>query len=140
MHFEELFIKTHQEYDYDQLCEEIESLQRDDDESIDDFNLRILKNYYRFNYYDRPLKEYFDKTRISIILKFLTELEIQCSINELKNCKLEPHEFFGAFDSFSSEKHFVLSDIDVPCNNENIDNAPSNFKSPLLAFKANDTT
>ena len=38
VHFQELFIKSHQEYDYGQLCEEIEPLYRDEDEFIDDFN------------------------------------------------------------------------------------------------------
>ena len=43
------FMTVHQDYDYYQLLDEIESLQRDEDESIDDFNSRIMHNYYIFH-------------------------------------------------------------------------------------------
>ena len=45
----ELFITMHQNYNYVQLCDEIESLQRDKDESIVYFDSRIIRDYYRFH-------------------------------------------------------------------------------------------
>lgn len=56
LHFHELFIKSHQDYDYDKLCEEIESLQRDEDGFIYAFNLSIMWNYYIFHDDDQPLE------------------------------------------------------------------------------------
>lgn len=49
VHFMKLFISAHQNYECDQLCDEIESLQRDEDKSIDDFDSKILKIYYKFH-------------------------------------------------------------------------------------------
>ena len=43
VHFLELFISTHYNYHYDKLCDEIESLQGDEDESIDDFDSRLCE-------------------------------------------------------------------------------------------------
>lgn len=57
-HFMELFLLAHQNYDYDELCDYIEYLHRDEDESIANFNLRIIQNYYIFYDDDRPSKEY----------------------------------------------------------------------------------
>ena len=42
--FMRFFVFTHQNYDYDQLCEEIESIQREEDESIADFYLRVIQH------------------------------------------------------------------------------------------------
>ena len=52
----ELFTTIHHNYDYHQLCDEIKSLWRDEDESIPDFNSRSMWNYYRFHDDDKPLK------------------------------------------------------------------------------------
>lgn len=41
-YFMKLFMTMHQDYDYDQSCDEIESLQREQDDSIDDFNSKIM--------------------------------------------------------------------------------------------------
>lgn len=67
------------------------------------------------------------------------ELEAQWFINDLKNCKLEPHEFFVAYDAFPLVEYVVLPNIDFLCSNENIGNSPSNVKSPLFSFRVDDT-
>lgn len=99
-----------------------------------------MQNYYRFHDNDQPLKEDFDKTRLSVIMYFLTKLETQWFINELKNCRLEPHELFGASNAFPSMKDVVLPYNDFPCSDENIYNDPCNVKSPFLCFRDDDTT
>ena len=45
----EVFAFSLQNYNYDKLCDEIKSIWREKDESIDDFNSRILEVYYRFH-------------------------------------------------------------------------------------------
>lgn len=88
MHFLDLFISTHHNYNYDQLCDEIESLHIDEDESIVNFNSRIMKNYYRFHDDDRPLQFFFDKTMLSLIQKSHTKFDRQWFFNELEDYKL----------------------------------------------------
>jgi superfamily I DNA and RNA helicase len=75
----DLFTSAHQNYDYNQLCDEIESIHRDEDESIDDFYSRIVQNYYIFHDDDQASKEYFDKTTLSLIRITLQNLKSECS-------------------------------------------------------------
>lgn len=77
VHFQTSFISAHQNYDYDQLCDAIESLERDEYESIDHFNSSILRNYYRFLDDDRPSIKYFDKMRLSLIQSSLLDFEFK---------------------------------------------------------------
>ena len=79
----ELFTTTHQNYHYNQLFAEIETLPRDKNESIADFDSRIMQNYYRFDDDDQPSKEYFDKTRKSLIHNSLMKVEKLMLLNEL---------------------------------------------------------
>ena len=56
------------------------------------------------------------------------EFELKYFFNELdsnkKYCKLEPHEYFGAPNSFPLDKDIVLLDTNFPCSIENIHNVP----------------
>lgn len=52
--FMELFVFAHQSYNYEKLCDEIESLWREKDESIVDFNSRIPHVHYRPHDDDQP--------------------------------------------------------------------------------------
>lgn len=69
-----LFLFTHHNYDYDQLCEEIESIQREN-ESIVDFYLRLIQHSYRFHDEDRLSEEVYTMFRISLICKYFSEVE-----------------------------------------------------------------
>lgn len=55
----EMFLISHYSYDYDQSCNEIESIQKEKDESMGDFILKISQIYYKFYDVDRSLEEYF---------------------------------------------------------------------------------
>ena len=70
-----LFVFVHQNYDYDQLCEEIESIQRDEDESIADFDLRLIQHSCIFHDDDRTSKKDYTLFRFSLIFKCYFEDE-----------------------------------------------------------------
>ena len=50
--FRELFLHARQDYEYEELCDGIKYIQREEYESIANFNSRIIQNYYRFHNYD----------------------------------------------------------------------------------------
>ena len=58
-HVMEMFLFAHQSYNYDELCNEIESLWKERNESLDDFHSRLLQIYYIFHDEHRPSKKYF---------------------------------------------------------------------------------
>jgi xylose isomerase len=55
----ELFLIYNQNYDYDQLCDEIGLVQKQKKESVDEIISRITQIYYRFHDDDRPSQEDF---------------------------------------------------------------------------------
>ena len=40
---------SHQNYDYNELCDEIQSIRKEKEESMDEFISKMEKIYYRFN-------------------------------------------------------------------------------------------
>ena len=132
----------HQNYDYEQLCDEIESFQRDEDESIVDFDLRNIQNYYIFHCDDWPLKQDFDPLRLSLIHNSLSKFEKERFFGELDSNKFEPHIFFGELIVIPYTKDVFLPNIDSPNNNEIIHEAPHpktmvSSNSPLLTHVGN---
>lgn len=91
----ESFLHAHQNYDYEELCDEIESLQREQDESIANFNSSIIQNYYIFHDDDLPSKEGFDPLMLSLILNSLSKVEKQIFFDEFDSNKFQPDIFFG---------------------------------------------
>lgn len=67
-HFMGVFLFAHQNYDYNELCDEIQLSRRKEEESKDDFILRMAQMYYRFHDADRPSREVFLDLCISILL------------------------------------------------------------------------
>jgi len=51
--FMEVFIIAHENYDYEQLCTEVEGICRNINESMYDFLQRVMQIYYRFPKNDR---------------------------------------------------------------------------------------
>jgi hypothetical protein len=44
----EVFIIAHVNYDYEELCSEVEGIYRDINEPLDDFYERVMQIYFRF--------------------------------------------------------------------------------------------
>lgn len=65
----DLFISAHKNYNYENLYIEIEYLQKQEEESLTNFNFKIIQNYYRFHDDDWPLEKYFLQLRLSLIHK-----------------------------------------------------------------------
>jgi len=103
-----------------------------------------MRNYYRFHNDNRPSKDGFDKTWVSLIQNSLTEFELEYLFNELDSnqdkCRFEPYELFGASNSFPLVEGVVLPDIYFPCSNENFHNVQPSANPPLLSYGANDST
>ena len=50
----------------------------------------LIQGLCKFHDYDQPSKEYFDKTKLSLIWNSLVEIEKQWTFfNELEDCKLD---------------------------------------------------
>ena len=102
--FMQLFVCVHHNYNYDQSCEEIESIQREEDDSVVDIELRLIQHSYRFHDDDRPLERDYALFIISLTCKHFMKLNDNYSLEGLiqlshkiliEDHKLEPHEFFG---------------------------------------------
>jgi hypothetical protein len=130
------------------LCEETESIQREEYKSITIFYLRIIQNYYRFHDDDGPSEKEYDMLMICLIFNYLFEVEkkpffgdadsTQSEDSDDEDHELEPHEFFG-YPPFSLEHDIVLSDIHVLESNENVHNVPHpkvevKSNAPLMSF------
>ena len=127
VHFLELFISAHKNHDYDQLCDEIESLQRDEDESISDFNSRIIQSYHND---DHPLKKYFDKTMLSLIRNSLTEVEKRCFFNELDF----DHEYQEVETNTSFEEPIIALKCIPPSLPPSQDDVLPSINTPLPSY------
>ena len=57
------------------MCDEIESIQREEEESTVDFDLRLTQHYYRFHDDDQPAEEDYVQLRVSLIRKYFCEDE-----------------------------------------------------------------
>lgn len=145
-YFKELFIGAHHNYDYEKLCEEIKSLQRNEYESIANFNSRIIQSYYRFYDYDRPSKEYFHKKRLSLLHRSVENQMLFDEPNsDHEDEKFESYEFLGESNITRLAKDVVLPDFDSPNNNESIHNVPHpkpvvNSNCSFLSYGVDDAT
>ena len=71
----QFFVNAHQNYEYDQLCEEIKSIQREGDESSVYFDLKLIQHSYIFRDDDQPSKKDYSMFWISLICKYFYEDE-----------------------------------------------------------------
>jgi len=63
----EMFMISHSNYDYNELCDEFESIRKGKEESKDEFISRVVQIYYRFHGDDRLSKETFLKLYSSLL-------------------------------------------------------------------------
>lgn len=75
--FMQLFVFVHRSYDNDQLYDEIESIQREEDKSITNFDLRIILHSYRSHHDDWPSEKEYALFRISLVGKYFFESELK---------------------------------------------------------------
>ena len=151
----ELFICAHQNYDYEKLCKEIESLQREEEDSIADFDSRIIHNSYRFHDDDRPSKEDFDLLRLYVIPNslykvhqwiFLDDLDsTQLEYFDHEDNKIEPHILFLEPISIPLAEDVVIPTIDSIDGNEITHEASHskpmvNSNPPLSIYGVNGVT
>ena len=118
-------------YDYDQLCEEIESNHTIEDESIANFHVRLIQHPYRFHDDDWPSIKECALLRISLICKQFSKAKhnfffgdvdsTQSEDFEDEDNKLDPHKSLG-FPLFPLGQEVVSLDIDVPRSSESIHN------------------
>ena len=101
----QLFIFLHQNYCSNELCEEIESIQREEDESVVDLDLGLTQHSYRFCDHYWLLEKDYDLFRISLIYKYFFESKRELffgyvdstqlgDFNDI-DCEVESHESLG---------------------------------------------
>ena len=71
----------HKNYDYDQLCEEIDSIKREEDKSIVNFDLRLIKHSYKFCDDDQHMKRTILYMGLLLFVGTFMKLNKRCSLN-----------------------------------------------------------
>jgi hypothetical protein len=96
-HFMEVFMLAHQNYNYEELCLEIENISMHANESLDEFHARFMSLCFRFHLEGLPSKKYLIEYFICLVLR----------VCERKKSNQDKHGVLNPLVDFDSTSNFI---------------------------------